>query len=128
MEYLDLCAFLESDSTRLAKTLKENIKNLPESYSDSTHQSVKLEEVRKLKHEFIDQYYSDEDNKELRRKYFPSIIAPTENDWQRPPHLNRVLKSGAARIRITSKNASPVECNITILERPENDKIVRVVA
>lgn len=114
-EYLDLCAFLVDDSMEFAKILKENISNLRETYPDSTHQSVKLEEVRKLKHDFIDQYSNDNDYNELRKKYFPLIIAPTENDWQPRPHLNRILKAGAARIRITSKNASPFECNITIL-------------
>src|SRR5207237_7007731 len=54
-------------------------------------------DLRKLKYDLVQHYSDDEDNKELRKKYFPFIIAPTENDWQHPPHLNRVLKAGAAR-------------------------------
>jgi hypothetical protein len=125
-EYLDLCAFLESDPMQLAKTLKENVGNLREAYVNSAGSTVIIEEVRKLKYDFISQYSNDEEYEEMRKRYFPFIIAPTENDWQRPPHLNRGMKAGAARVRITSKNASPIECNITILEKPENGKIVSV--
>jgi hypothetical protein len=125
-EYLDLCAFREGDATQLAKTLKENVNKLPETYSDSSNRSINLEEVRELKFEFIDQYPKDESMPKLIEKHFPFIIAPTENDWQHPPRLNRVLKSGGGTVRITSKNAKPIERSITISEQPEKDRIVRV--
>jgi hypothetical protein len=68
----------------------------------------------------------EEDNAKLIEKYIPYIIAPTEKDWEHPPHLNWILKPGEARVRITSKNATPIECKIQILRKPENGKIVRV--
>jgi hypothetical protein len=54
------------------------------------------------------------------------VIAPTENDWQEPPFNNRKLKSGEASVRITSKNASPIEYKVTILETPVHGKIIKV--
>ena len=126
-EYLDLCGFREGDPIQIAKTLKENIKKLPETYPDSTNTSVKLEEVRNLRFEFLDQYPKDEDIHNLIEKHLPCIIAPTENDWLHPPNLNWVLKSGEARIRITSKNAAPIEYKIQILKEPEKDKIIKLI-
>lgn len=105
--------------------MKDNVEELPESYPDSRNVTTTLEDVPRLTYEFIEQYPKDEDNNELITKYFPFIISPTENDWQHSP-LNRVLKPGAARVRVTSKNAKPIEYKITILDKPDNDKIVKV--
>jgi hypothetical protein len=105
-EYLDLCALLEDDSKQLAETLKQNVSNLPETYKNSTNEAVEINDVRRLKYEFIEQYSNDKDKLELIKKHFPSLITPTENGWQDPPHRNRVIKPGSASVRITSKNAN----------------------
>lgn len=67
------------------KSLKTNVSNLRETYTNSANNSVKLEDVRRLRIDFLDQYPNDEDNTKLIDRYIPYIIAPTENEWQEPP-------------------------------------------
>jgi hypothetical protein len=59
-------------------------------------------------------------------KLNPYIIARTENDWQQSAFYNRRLKSSKTSVRITSKNVTPVECNITILETPKDGIIIKI--
>jgi hypothetical protein len=125
-EYLDLCGYLMDDAAELVKDLKKNVANLKENYTNSVNNSVILEDVRSLKFEFLEGYPQDTDNAKLIETYFPYIIAPTEIDWQHPPHRNWILKPGDAKVRVTSKNAMPIEYNIKILEKPENGMIVKV--
>lgn len=128
-EFLDLCAFLQDDASKKVIELKKNVSDLKDQYSGPDSQTVVLEEVRRIKYEYLELYPSSEDNPKLIEKYFPYLIAPTENDWQHPPNLNWPLKTGSAVVRITSKNASPIEYNIKILDEPDkNGKIIEMIS
>jgi hypothetical protein len=125
-EYLDLCSHLVDSPLGLAQVLKQNVSKLPESYVNSSNTSVILEDVRRLRVEFLQDDPDDEGNAKLIDRYFPNIIAPTENGWQQPPHLNWVLKPGQAKVRITSKNTAPIEYNIEILQHAEDGRIAKI--
>jgi hypothetical protein len=128
-ELLDLCAFLQDDASKKVIELKKNVSELRDQYSGPDKQTVVIEEVRKIKYEYLELYPNSEDNPKLAKKYFPYLIAPTENDWQYPPNLNWPLKAGPAVVRITSKNASPIEYNIKILDTSDkNGKIIEMIS
>lgn len=127
-EFLDLCGFLLDKPSDMVGELKDNVSNLNEQYTMTDHQTRILESVPSIKHDFLTEYPKDSDNPKLIAKYFPHIIAPTEINWQSPPNLNWILKPGLAIVRITAMNASPIEYNITILDKPKNGKIIRLIS
>ena len=82
------------------------------------------QEFARIENDFIKRFPKAEDKK---NEFVPYIIAPTENGWQEPIFNNRKLKSGKANVRITSKNATPIEYEVTIpTETPHDGKIIEV--
>lgn len=127
-EYLDLCGFLSDNPSDKVEELKNNVSSLREQYTLSDNQTRILEPVPGIKHDFLEQYPEVGDNPKIIEKYFPFIIAPTENSWQNPPNLNWILKPGPAIVRITSMNAAPIEYNIKILDKLQNDIIIEMIS
>lgn len=125
-EFLDFCGELIGDPAEISKELTQNVTELPDSYGNVIDHYKLWEEVRKIKYEFVEQYAEEKDYSALKTKYIPKIIAPTENDWQHPSHLNWILKEGLDKVRITAKNTKPIEYNITILEKAEEGNIIKV--
>lgn len=113
-EYLDVCAVLQSekDSTELVSELKQNIDTIGQTYTNIHNQSTVNEAYAKVK-QWITEYDPD--------YLFPRIIAPTENGWIEPPHLNWHIKPGKSKITISSKNAKPRIINVTIRDSLDDD-------
>jgi hypothetical protein len=63
---------------------------------------------------------------EAMNDFVPYIIAPIETGWQKPISDNRKLEPGKANIRITPRNAAPIEYEVTILETHDDGKIIKV--
>lgn len=104
-EYLDVCAVLRSDYTseELLNLLNNKIDKVGHGYADIHHISRINEHYPKVK-----QWSS-----ELKPEYFiPKVIAPTENGWQSPPHLNWHIASGVCTVTVSAENAEPRSISI----------------
>lgn len=122
-EYLDICAVLIGDRNEIIDNFSlDNVSKSIESYRKVVGIDT-TQELDRIEYDIFKRFPESEDPID---KLIPYIIAPTENDWQQSAFLNRHLKSGKASVRITSKNAPPIEYNITILERPQDGKIITV--
>jgi hypothetical protein len=122
-EYLDICAVLIGDRKKIIDNFSlDDVSKLIKSYRKSVGLDG-IQELDRIEYDIFKRFPEDED---AVNKLIPYIIAPTENDWQQSAFDNRHLKSGKASVRITSKNATPLEYNTTILETPQDGKIIKV--
>lgn len=122
-EYLDICAVLIGDRRKIIDAFMDYVSKLIKSYRESEVTFDQRQELNRIEKDFYKRFPKAED---AENEFVPYIIAPTENDWQQPAFNNRKLKSGRASVRITSKNATPIEYKITILEMPQDGKIIKV--
>jgi hypothetical protein len=113
-EYLDVCAVLESKKSAqgLVTELEESIKKIGQSYANVHLQSTVNEEYSKVK-DWLKENNAD--------NLFPKIIAPTEDGWKEPPHLNRHIKTGSSKITVSAKNAKPRIIDVTIKDSTDKD-------
>jgi len=122
-EYLDICAVLIGDRKKIIDNFSlDNVSKSIASYRRNSTLEV-VQELDSIEYDIFKRFPESEDPID---KLIPYIIAPTENDWQQSAFYNRHLKSGKASVRITSKNATPIEYKITILETPKDGKIIKV--
>jgi hypothetical protein len=122
-EYLDICAVLIGDRKEIIDNFSlDDVLKLIKSYRKTVGIDAK-QELDRIEYGIFERLPEPEDEV---NQLIPNIIAPTENDWQKSAFDNRKLKSGKASVGITSKNATPIEYNITILETPKDGKIIKV--
>jgi hypothetical protein len=122
-EYLDICAVLMSDRQKIIDNFSlEAVSKLITSYRKTVGTDIG-EELDRIEQDIVKRFPKSAD---ASNHLVPYIIAPTENDWQESAFDNRHLRPGKASVRITSKNASPIQYNITILETQEDGKIIKV--
>jgi len=122
-EYLDICAVLIDDRKKIIDNFSlYKVSKLIDSYRKIANIEA-TQELDRIRYDIFERFPETED---AVNQLIPYIIAPTENDWQVSAFLNRKLKPGKASVRITSKNATPIQYNITIFETPEDGKIIKV--
>jgi hypothetical protein len=122
-EYLDICSVLIGDRKKIIDnfSLDDFSRLIKSSRKIATVEGS--QELDWIEYDIFKRFPNAED---AVNKLIPYVIAPTENNWQQSAFDNRNLKSGKASVRITSKNATPIEYNITILETPQDGRIIKV--
>lgn len=108
-EFLDVYAVLESNEANedLQKGLKERVERL--GYELPCIDGItRPNEHREVVEELL------KEHKDNPGYLIPLIIAPTENGFQQPPHLNWHVEPGNWKVTVSSKNAEPIIIDLKI--------------